>query len=1141
MISLPADQAAREQALSPLGSFHLEAPAGSGKTSVLLARFLTLLARVEAPEELLALTFTRKAAGELRTRVMELLWSKGEPAPKSPWEQRLADLAQKVLRHFDRKPDAPQELLAAERLPVMTFHSFCAQLLRLAPQEAGVSLEFRLLEDDEARLLKEEALEELRRNLAARPARDPVRQALVRRLVRLNNDWRRLAGELLSLLSRRDSLGEFLELARRSGQPEAYQLVLQQRYRLVLAPLLQTLADGFRAAALGREWHRLWQELGGTFQGGPLPPDIPGTEPGDLPAWQAISSLLLTQGGEPRKRLTENLGFPAGFHKSRWPQLLRELPLSLARLLEQCRQLQPAAALPEEAQALQDLVILLGEALAAYETLCARRQALDFIALEQATLRLLGDQDPSEILLRLDLKLRHLLVDEFQDTSRNQMELLCRIMAGWQAGEGRTLTVVGDPKQSIYGFRDAKPWIFAESRQGLSCGEVRFPLESLQLTTNFRASRTLIHWANAVFNDVLAKEKVSDLSFHAAAAGPGAPEGAAPRLALFAGSGDLPAREAEARWLARQVGEACSQLAEKETIGILLFTRSHLPVYLQALAAAGLPVRVREGLKLAKDSLVVQHLHNLARALTRPQDDLAWAALLRGPWASQPLGVLARMAGTAPGELWPEKLRRFAATPECPGDLAKLTKNLMTALDRVGRRPLAEVVGDWLAEVEAWPGVAAWEGPLGVACARAYLELLAQAEAGLPEATFTQADFSLPEAFQPSDPKAQDSPVEVLTVHGAKGLEFTRVFIPFLDWQPLQREDKLAPFLLEEIVGKSRGARVQGLALARPYAQEHQNSLYLLLRNLKERRLLEEARRVFYVAATRARRRLTLSAAVKPNSRGEAAIPPESPLAWLVDHYRATLPPAGAAVTWPAPELQVELPQELPPPFPRERITPLTKNLPAALTFTPEAPAYQIIHPSLLAEAGLDGAAAPTAAGEDPEIPRLRGEIIHRGLETLARGGELPGLAALAAALRQMGLPPEAAAALAPELLAELQACRLDPWLAPLLDPERPGAVSEWLLEDLAAPDTLRRGKIDRLVFDGHDWWLLDYKSSRPGNPADWEDFINRETARYRPQLMAYREMAARAKGLRFEEIRLAFYFTACQRAVEVRSSAGNG
>ena len=1133
MISLPADQAARDQALDPRGSFHLEAPAGSGKTSVLLARFLTLLARVEAPEELLALTFTRKAAGELRSRVMELLWSRGQP-PETPWEEHLVDLAQQVLQHFGSKPDALQELLTPERLPVMTFHSFCAQLLRLAPQEAGVSLEFRLLEDDETRLLKEEALEELRRNLAARPARDPVRQALVRRLVRLNNDWPRLAGELLSLLSRRDSLEDFLELARRSSQPEAYRLVLEQRYRLLLAPLLQTLADGFRAAALGREWHGLWRELGGTFKGEPLPPEIPGTEPGDLPAWQAVSGLLLTQGGEPRKRLSESLGFPAGFQKSPWPQLFQELPPASARLLYQCRQLQPAAAQPQEAQALQDLVILLGEALAAYETLCARRQALDFIALEQAALRLLGDHDVSELLLRLDLKLKHLLVDEFQDTSRNQMKLLCRIMAGWQAGEGRTLTVVGDPKQSIYGFRDAKPWIFAESRQGISCGDFRFPLEPLQLTTNFRANRTLIHWANTVFSDVLAEEKVSALSFHAAAAAPGAPEGEAPRLALFTGSGDLSARKAEARWLARQVGEAWSQLAEKESIGILLFTRNHLPLYLQALAAAGLAVRVKEGLKLAKDSLVVQHLHNLARALTRPQDDMAWAALLRGPWASQPLEVLARVAGTAPGELWPEKLSRFAGTPECPGDLANLIKNLMTALDRVGRRPLAEVAADFMSEVEAWPGVAAWEGPLGVACARAYLELLAQAEAGLPEATFTRADFSLPEAYQPPDPKAQDSPVEVLTVHGAKGLEFTRVFIPFLDWQPLQREDKLAPFLLEEIAGKAGGARVQGLALARPYAQERQDSLYLLLKDAKVRRLLEEARRLFYVAATRARGRLTLSAAVKLNSRGGPAIPPESPLAWLLDHYRAALPPAEAAATWPQPELQVELPPDLPSPFPGERTPPPADKLPPALSLTPETPQYRIIHPSRLAEAGPDEAATPAAAGEDPEIPRLRGEIIHRGLDTLARGGELPGLAGLAAALRQVGLAPETAAALAPELLAELQACRQDPWLAPRLDPKRPGAASEWLLEDLAAPGTLRRGQIDRLAFDGRDWWLLDYKSSRPEDPAAWKDFISGEVVKYRPQLLAYREMAARARGLRLGEIRLAIYFTACRRAVEV-------
>ncbi len=1120
MTTLPADQGARDRALSPKASFHLEAPAGSGKTSVLLARFLTLLARVEAPEELLALTFTRKAAGELRTRVMELLWARPESPRQQPWEQRLDDLAQKVLAHFGRRAGNLQELLTAERLPVMTFHSLCAQLLRLAPQEAGIPLDFRLLEEDESRRLKEEALEELRRVLSARPDHDPGRGALVRRLVRLNNDWGRLAGELRALLARRDSLGDFLELARHSREPGAYHQLLEERFRLALAPVLQSLTDGFAASELGREWPRLQQELGGTFGGTPLPPELPGAVPQDLPSWQAISTVLLTKDGKRRKQLGEKLGFPAGFNKSPWAFLIQALPDALVRRLKQCRQLEPAGVQPEEAQALQDLVILLGEALSTYERLCARRQALDFIALEQATLRLLNLENPGDLLLRLDLRLRHLLVDEFQDTSLNQMELLCRLMAGWQEGSGRTLTVVGDPKQSIYGWRQAKPRLFAESARGLPCPEGRFPLESLLLTTNFRATRTLIDWANGVFADVLAG--VPGVSFNQADPRPGAPEGPSPKLALFAGREQLSSREAEARWLARQVAEALPGLQDQETIGILLFTRRHLPVYLQALAAAGLTPRVREGLKLA-DSRVVQHLHNLARALVRPQDELAWAALLRGPWAPQPLSVLVQAAQAA-GELWPEKLRSLKGTEACPGDLANLIDPLLAAAAMVGRQPLAATIGQWLDAAAAWSGIAAWEGAMGVACARAYLELLAAAESGLPETTFAQADFNLPEAFQPPDPQAQDSPVEILTVHGAKGLEFDRVFLPFLDWQPLQGEDKIPPFLLEELPGH----RLHGLALARPYVQEKQSSLYLLLKNLKDRRLLEEARRVFYVAVTRARRQLVLSAAVKPNRQGDWSVPAESPLAWLLEHYRTELPALGLAVTWPGPELEVEVVTEVPPLPPHARIPAL---LEAPLPFVPEAAPYQITFPSQLAEAEIR---AEAAALEDPEIPRLRGEIIHRGLETLALGGELPGVAGLAAALRQEGLDPAKAAALAPELLAELAACRRDPWLTARLDPKLPQGVSEWLLEDLAAPGNVRRGKLDRLVFDGQSWWILDYKSSRPEPPEDWEEFIVRETEKYRPQLLAYREMTAKAKGLAPEEIRLALYFTACRRAVEM-------
>ncbi|MDD2903841.1 MAG: UvrD-helicase domain-containing protein [Syntrophales bacterium] len=1149
MASTP-DQEARDRALSPKESFHLEAPAGSGKTSVLLARFLSLLARVETPENLLALTFTRKAAGELRTRVMDLLWRRPDPdAITPPWERRLLDLAQQVFRHYDRPHGGLQELLAPERLPVMTFHSFCAQLLRYAPQEAGVSLEFRLLEEDEARWLKQEALEEFRRRLAARPAPDPTRQALIRRLVRLNNSWPRLAGELRDLLGRRDCLGEFLELAHRTRDPGRYEELLAARFQLLLSPVLENLAALLAASDLGRSW----PEFREAVQNPSLPRQVPGVHALDLASWQAMAEVLLTQKGELRKAFDPKYGFPEGFKNTPWPGVIQQLPPDFASGLKQCRNLHPAAARPEEVAALQDLVILLGESLDVYEELCAQRQALDFIALEQAALRLLAVADPSDLLLRLDRRLTHLLVDEFQDTSEAQMTLLCRLLEGWDLEAGRTLMVVGDPKQSIYGWRQAKVRLFQASRRGLPCaGAGTFPLEPLRLTANFRSSATLIDWANRVFGEtVMAGASPEGVEFHAATPGPDAGDSAPPRLALFSGESQDAAREAEARWLARQVAQAAADLQNDEKIGILLFARTHLRTYLTAFQAAGLALKVKEGLKLA-DSLVVQHLHNLTRALVRPQDEAAWAGVLRGPWVRVSLGLLTQVALT-PGDLWPGKLRRFAGESLCPPDLANIIEGLLISRTWVGRRPLREIITGFLDEADAWPGLAALEGPPGVANARAYLDLLAAGEAGLPEATFTQAGFNLPEAFQPPDPRAQDAAVELLTVHGAKGLEYDQVFIPFLDWQPLKNESKTPPFLLEEIPG----SRVHGLALARPYLQEKQSSLYVLLRTLKERRILEEARRVFYVAVTRARRGLTLSGVLNQNKQGEFKPPGNSPLGWLWQHYRPEAPGAGSGAVWPEPEIRAELVSEVPaltpaPPKPRE--------LPQPLEVCREALPYQMEFPSQLAEqagavAGVganlvfaldaertqgslqktypfNGDEVSSSSGGD-DTPKIRGEVTHRLMETLSKGEALPSSASMAAALRQEGLAPEAAARLAPEILAEASACRRDSFLVELLEAETP-PLSEWLLEEDAGAGRLRRGQIDLLAFDGRNWWIVDYKTSRPGSKEDWEDFIRGETEKYRPQLLAYREMVARMKGISPEDIRLALYFTGCQWAVEI-------
>jgi len=1012
------------------------------------------------------------------------------------------------------------------------------------------------LEDHEAQWLRQEAVTEMRRRLAARPPEDPVRQALVRRLVRLNNNWLRLAGELEKLLARRDTLEDFLRLAGASGQPEAYARLVGERFGLLMRGSLAGLRAALANTALGRDWEKLVQELRAT--GAPagleLPGSLPGVEPAELPGWQAVAQALLTQEGKVRRSFTEKLGFPKGFKTSGWPEVIGQIPEVVAGLLHDCRGLASNPPGDEEIEAVQDLVLLLAEALKVWEELCAQKGVLDFIALEQAALRLLSVENPNDLLLKWDYRLRHLLVDEFQDTSINQLELLCRLLSGWEGNGGRSLMVVGDPKQSIYGFRQAKLRLFLEARRGLPCRTGRLPLKALHLRTNFRASRTLIEWVNRVFaavlNDPGAPEK---LDFHPAVERPGAEVGEAPRLALFAGEDRQAARLMEGRGLARQVAEALQHRGEKESLGILLFARTHLPTYLMAFQEAGVTVRVREGLRLA-DSLVVKHLHNLAKALVIPHDEVAWAAVLRGPWGKFGLDVLVGVAGCE-GELWPVKLRRFAEKTACPPEFARLVGALAAALGRVGRKPLVEILQDFLRETGAWPGVAAWEGPAGVANAEAYLELLTQAESYLPEKTYQKADFYLTAAFQPPDPRSQESPVELLTVHGAKGLEFDQVFVPFLDWRPLTGEEASPPFLLEEI--PEQGLAV--MALAKPYAAARQSSLYQVLKQVRNRRILAEARRLFYVAATRAKKRLYFSAFLPTNRRGERRPPPDSPLAWLWGYYQPGEPVPGVTNIWPEPELVVDLYEDYPSLTPPERSELI---LPTPLEVRPEEAPYSLQFPSqtpmgwastidrddnnglsLLAgeERGLVGEDREFwGMGEEAElsaaeVPRVRGEICHRLLETAAQGRPLPEAQGVAAALRQKGLASEEADRLAGEILAEVRACLEDTFLGRLLSPDWPVAVSEWLVEDETASGVIRRGRLDRVVYDGKCWWLLDFKTGRPEKEEDWEDFVAAEVERYRPQVEAYREMAAKFFGLDSgAEMRLVLYFTANRRAVEL-------
>ena len=410
-----ADARERERALDPRHSFIVQAPAGSGKTELLVRRYLGLLTTVERPEEILAITFTRKAAAEMKRRVLEGLPSVLEAA-------RIADIA--------------------PRLSVQTIDALCASLTRQMPVLARFGAQPEIVQD--ARELHVEAA---RRVLALEPS-NPAAERL---LAHLDNNLDTARDLITRMLARRD------QWLRKTGDVPA-----RAELEAAFAAERERLLDRSRL----------------------ILPD----------ASAELAQELLTKEGEWRK-------------KNKRAQVLKEddadgcVLAALAALLA----LPPAAYTDTQWEVLSAMLELLPRAAAELLVVFGERGQADFTEIAQGAVRALGDADaPTDLLLSLDVRIKHILVDEFQDTSYSQWELLERLTAGWQCdqngGDGRTVFAVGDPMQSIYRFREAEVGLFLRARQ---TGLGNVPLEALRLTTNFRSQAGIVDWVNATFPRVL--------------------------------------------------------------------------------------------------------------------------------------------------------------------------------------------------------------------------------------------------------------------------------------------------------------------------------------------------------------------------------------------------------------------------------------------------------------------------------------------------------------------------------------------------------------------------------------------------------------------------------------------------------------
>ena len=503
--ALPPDAAARERALEPGASFIVQAPAGSGKTTLLTQRYLALLATVARPEAVLAITFTNKAAAEMRERVQDAFARAAAGAPpKNPADAVTLRMAGAVLAHGRRAGWSLEEQPAQLRIQTIDAlnHWLAARLPVLSRAGVGLSVETRPAD------LYALAAE---RTLAAIDDGSPLADAVATVLEHADNDAERVRDQLVGMLATRE---RWLRLVMRTpgGAGGSLRATLEAALAEQIGGVLAAASRALGATDPTRLVARATVAAGrvpdadddqcalAAAPGWPWPA---GT--GMLPAWRSLARLLLTGDGRWRRAVNVRNGFPpeAKSDKAEFTALLAALAAdeALRRGLVAVRDLPPPSYPEAEWRALAALHEVLLGAAARLQQVFAERGRVDFVAVSRAALEALGTPDePTDLTIALDERIEHILVDEFQDTSAPQVALVERLTAGWQPGDGRTLFLVGDPMQSIYGFREANVSLFLEIRAA-GLGALR--PGALGLEANFRSRPALVEWCNAAFAAVL--------------------------------------------------------------------------------------------------------------------------------------------------------------------------------------------------------------------------------------------------------------------------------------------------------------------------------------------------------------------------------------------------------------------------------------------------------------------------------------------------------------------------------------------------------------------------------------------------------------------------------------------------------------